>query len=468
MSPHRIDAVNPPGACTPLPDAAQAPAFAGGAFPPLTDQAVLVVTPRCKIEYCTGPARQLLEGAGHALEGERLATLMPQMPLRSATPGYNCAYLVFNHPAGSWHALSVTGADGKTIRLEASFLIIPMGNSARILIGLRPVASAPADDHFQRFLARMEDSDEAVVVTDLQGVIEYVNPAYARLSGWQRHELVGRPRPLAACAAAAGAPGTGSQVRDTLRVERVRSGRIRYLDEQVRPFCDHTGRVTHYVSTARDVSRRIAHERALQRRANFDSLTGIPNRHLLIQRLNQEISRTARADGAFAVICADMDRLKAINDTFGHAAGDVAIRAVADHLSHGVREMDTVGRFGGDEFVLIVPDLHRPEDVDALLDKLVASVRNVRVGTPSPLRLALSVGAAIFPRDGENAGALLHAADAAMYKAKRLGGDRYWPCAAPAPSSVPLPTDRPAARRPHAIPLPPPSSATALHQVSPR
>ncbi|MBR0565660.1 diguanylate cyclase [Azoarcus sp. L1K30] len=381
------------------------------------------------------------------------------------TPGYNCAYLAFNHPPGSWHGLTVSGTRGETIRLAASFLIIPVGQSSCILIGLRPAECAsPAEEHFQRFLTLLEGSGEAVMVTDTQGIVEYVNPTYERISGWQRHELVGRRPPHAAFAATTGGSDTGNPIGDSLRTGRVRNGRIRYLDERVRPFSDRAGRVTHYVRTVRDVSRRIAHELALQRRANFDNLTGIANRHLLIQRLNQEISRAGRTNGAFALICADMDRLKAINDTFGHAVGDAAIRGVAAQLVRCVREMDTVGRFGGDEFLLIIPGLHLHDDVDALLGKLVASVRDIRVDTPSPPTLAVSAGAAVFPCDGQSAELLLQAADAAMYKAKRLGGNRYWPCIAPAPIAVPAQADGLTVRSLYAVPVPPPTVAATAHR----
>ncbi|QID16816.1 diguanylate cyclase [Nitrogeniibacter mangrovi] len=465
MSPKHIDETSTPETPSRVAPAAPAPMLAGAAFPPLTDQAVLVATARGTIEYGTDAARRLLQAADRRLEGESLATLLPELPLRAATPGYNCAYLVFNHPPGRWHPLTVATPDGGSVTLEAAFLFIPLGDTTRILVGLRTPTPGSADDaHFQRFLARMETSDDAVVVTDAEGVVEYVNPAYERLSGWRREALVGRPRRPAALATTTAAPGAGSQVRDTLRTERTRSGRALYLDEQVRPFTDRSGHVTHYVCTARDVSRRIASERALQRRANFDSLTGIANRHLLIHRLNQELSRAAREGGAFAVVCADMDGLKAINDAFGHAAGDAAIRAVAERLTHCVRDMDTVGRFGGDEFLLVVPGLHRPADVDALLGKLVASVRDARVGDAAPVRLALSAGAALYPRDGRDAGALVQAADAAMYTAKRLGGDRHWSCVGLAPS--PAAAERAVTRCLQPVPVLPRRPATAVQHPS--
>lgn len=252
-------------------------------FPPLTDQAVLMITAGGTIEYCSGPARLLLKAASHRLKGKHLSALMPCLPLRAATPGYNCAYLVFNHPAGSWHGVTVKTDDGEMTPLEASFLFIPSGkNDTRLLVGLRsPTAPAPAEVHFLRFLEQMEERVEAVVVTDAREIIEYVNGAYERLSGWARHELVGRKRLSSMPAALPSSSNTDGLIRHSPRAERRRSGEMLYLDEQVRPFTDRAGRVTHYVSMSRDVTRCVADQKVLQRRGDAGGLQGIANRHPL-------------------------------------------------------------------------------------------------------------------------------------------------------------------------------------------
>ena len=396
---------------------------------PLGAQALLVVAPDGTIEFCSSAARSLLDADDSAPTGCHLTRWLPNLPLRSKTPGYNCAYLALHYPPGGWHAIeAVTGGD-RIVSLETSCLVVPFGSSARIIMGLRtaPVRDG-VDDQFRRFLASVAASTEAVVVTDPAGVVEYVNPAYERLSGWCAAEVVGRSRASIGVPEArrAGDATTTTRCTRAIRTEQTRAGQALYLEEKVRPFTDRGGRVTHYVSMARDLTGCIRAERILQWRADYDCLTGLPNRHMLVDRLHQEIARAARECGSITVICADMDHLKEVNDRHGHAVGDIALRTVAHQLQSCVRDMDIVGRYGGDEFLLIVPGMHRPDDVDALLAKLVDSVRGLSLGANRPVDVSLSAGAATYPRDARESSRLIEAADSAMYRAKRAGGDRHW------------------------------------------
>lgn len=413
---------------------------------PLGEQALLVVAPDGIIEFCSAPARRLLNANGSDPVGRKLAQLMPTLPMRAGTPGCSLAVLSFDFPCGTWYPIAIADGCGYTTHLEASYLVVPVGADSRILVALRAApAGASAEADFERFVASVDACAEAVVVTTRDGVVEYVNPAYERLSGWRSADVVGRMRARGEYTHAF--PGArrhrGRKPGDSIRAEQTRGGWPLYLDEQVRPFTDRQGQVTHFVSIGRDVSSRIHAERILQRRANFDNLTEIPNRHLLLERLHQEVARAAREHGTLAVICADLDRLKAINDRHGHAVGDIALRTVASRLQCCVRDMDTVGRFGGDEFLLIVPGLHKPKDVDTLLSKLVASVRGLNFGLDRPVEVTLSVGAVTYPDDGHDAASLISAADSAMYRAKRAGGDRHWSRRSEPPSLAPALSDAP-------------------------
>ncbi|MCB1909174.1 MAG: GGDEF domain-containing protein [Rhodocyclaceae bacterium] len=396
---------------------------------PLGAQALLVVEPGGTIESCTGAARSLLDADDSAPTGCHLTRWLQNLPLRPKTPGYNCAYLALHYPPGGWHAIEAATGIDRIVPLEISCLVVPFGSSARIIMGLRtaPVRDG-VDDQFRRFLASVAASTEAVVVTDPAGVVEYVNPAYERLSGWCAADVVGRSRTSTGVPEARSAGDAMAATRCTraIRTEQTRAGQALYLEEKVRPFTDRGGRVTHYVSVARDLTGCIRAERILQWRADYDCLTGLPNRHMLVNRLHQEIARAARECGSITVICADMDHLKEVNDRHGHAVGDIALRTVAHKLQSCVRDMDIVGRYGGDEFLLIVPGMHRPDDVDGLLAKLVDSVRGLSLGANRPVDVSLSAGAATYPRDARESSRLIDAADSAMYRAKRAGGDRHW------------------------------------------
>ncbi len=173
-----------------------------------------------------------------------------------------------------------------------------------------------------------------------------------------------------------------------------------------------------------NTERRLAEER-VQYLALHDALTGLANRVLFFDRLNSAIATAHRKGGAFALLYLDLDDFKPINDTYGHEAGDLALRTVAERLHDCVRENDTVARLGGDEFILLVSDAFEGAAAVTVAEKVIAELTR-----PLPIEdcqhlLGCSIGIALYPRDGEDADGLMRHADAAMYGAKRLGKNRY-------------------------------------------
>jgi diguanylate cyclase (GGDEF)-like protein len=158
--------------------------------------------------------------------------------------------------------------------------------------------------------------------------------------------------------------------------------------------------------------------------ATHDDLTGLPNRTLLLDRLEMALARTTRLSSGVAVLCCDIDRFKVVNDSLGHAVGDEVVRQVAERLAASVRPGDTVARFGGDEFVLLCSDLISPRDAIVLSERVSAAVREPIVVGGTELVVTLSIGIAYDERGVRQAHALVRDADAAMYRAKDRGGDR--------------------------------------------
>jgi diguanylate cyclase (GGDEF)-like protein len=170
-----------------------------------------------------------------------------------------------------------------------------------------------------------------------------------------------------------------------------------------------------------------ARERAALRRiewlAHFDSVTSLPNRALLSDRLAQEVARARRAEQAFAVLLFDLDGFKEVNDTWGHAAGDRVLALVAERARKCMRASDTLGRQGGDEFLAILPETSL-EGALSVAEKLRVAISEPYDVASCLAQVGVSVGVGLFPDHGENADALLRAADAALYRAKREGKDR--------------------------------------------
>jgi diguanylate cyclase (GGDEF)-like protein/PAS domain S-box-containing protein len=285
----------------------------------------------------------------------------------------------------------------------------------------------------------IESSVNAIVIADCAQAgypIEYVNPAFERITGYSAAQAIGRNMDFL-LGADVEQPGMG-EIRVALKERREgqavlrnyrRDGTPFWNDYTLAPVRDEEGRVTHYVGVLNDVTESKNYEEQLARQANFDTLTGLANRNLLRDRLQQAIARARREGHNLAVIFLDVDHFKMVNDTLGHTVGDELLRAVAGRLASSVRESDTVARLGGDEFVVLLVtragDGSPEADVTALVEKLLGRLSEPVALADREVRPTASIGVSVYPQDGVDADTLLRNADAAMYRAKELGRDRF-------------------------------------------
>ncbi|MDD4930323.1 MAG: EAL domain-containing protein [Gallionella sp.] len=281
----------------------------------------------------------------------------------------------------------------------------------------------------------LEASVNSIMIVDArrpESPIIYVNPAFTSITGYSADEVLGQnPRLL-----------QGSD-RDQPEIENIRSamreerngqailrnyrkdGSLFWNELYVSPVCGDKGEVTHFIGVARDITRRKGYEAELERMANFDTLTGLPNRNLFYDRLSQAVVHAQRTSGIMAAVVLDLDGFNLINDSLGHHAGDLLLQEVARRLSDCVREVDTVARLGGDEFVIVMPRLEKEEDAVAIAEKLLHAFTLFMHCESEKMYVTASIGIAIYPRDGTDADSLFKHADLAMYRAKELGRNRY-------------------------------------------
>jgi diguanylate cyclase (GGDEF)-like protein/PAS domain S-box-containing protein len=297
----------------------------------------------------------------------------------------------------------------------------------------------------------IESSLNAILIVDLtkQGLpIIYVNAAYERITGYKAREAVGRNSEflLADDLEQPEVHAIRSAVREhrewhgVLRTYR-KDGRLFWSELHIAPVRDEQGVTGHYVAVLNDITAARVQTEQLAYQANFDALTGLANRSLLLDRLGQAIVNSSRRGDRIAVLFIDLDGFKLINDTLGHDAGDELLKQIAERLKASIRQSDTVARLGGDEFVILLlnqeagearngqehnaPRIPIETFITGLTQKLLAGIGQSMLIEEQDVRVSGSIGISLFPQDGTDAETLLKNADIAMYRAKELGRDGF-------------------------------------------
>jgi diguanylate cyclase (GGDEF)-like protein/PAS domain S-box-containing protein len=278
-----------------------------------------------------------------------------------------------------------------------------------------------------------EAMNQAVVVTDAANRIVTINPATTLITGYTLDEVKGQdPRVFASgrhdrefYAAMWHALQTSGHWEGEIW-DRRKDGAIYPKWLTLNVIKDSHGKTQQYVSVFSDITDRKKTEELIWRQANFDSLTGLPNRHLLHERLEQELKKAQRADSLLAVLFIDLDRFKEVNDTLGHAKGDALLVQAARRLSAQVRDTDTIARLGGDEFTVMLPEYGDRLNLERIALELIHELAEpYDLGDNDFGYVSASVGITLYPDDAHSLEDLLKHADQAMYVAKAEGRNRY-------------------------------------------
>jgi diguanylate cyclase (GGDEF)-like protein/PAS domain S-box-containing protein len=279
-----------------------------------------------------------------------------------------------------------------------------------------------------RLRAVFDYASDAITVTDGENHIIAVNPAFTVITGYRAEEVIGRKPSL--LSSGQQDPEFYKAMWKQLINQNHWEGEIsnRRKDDQIyvewlkiTVIRDSNGHPQNYVALFSDVTDRKRKEEMVWHQANFDTLTGLPNRLLFEDRLKHAIMQAGRGETSVALLFIDLDRFKPVNDKLGHAVGDALLQLVAQRLENTLREEDTVARLGGDEFVAVLPKLSVEDAHMRAADKIVKMLcEPFRIGDHF-VEISCSVGIALFPRDANNAETLVAKADEAMYRAKQAG-----------------------------------------------
>ena len=287
-----------------------------------------------------------------------------------------------------------------------------------------------------KFSQAIEQSPSSVLICDRQWHIEYANQKFSQLTGYTQDDIIGKHPSALVDQSMNSREAWHLWQAIRLQVKRVgvwqgevnsvrRNGERYWEQLVVTPIKDSNSDTTGYLILGEDISIRKRYEQQLLRQANYDVLTGLPNRMLALDRLKLAIAQARRDETQVGVMFLDLDNFKHINDTLGHDAGDTLLIEASKRVSSCLRGTSTVARLGGDEFLVVLPGLSGPDAACQVADRILKTFSTPFMLGGQEVFVTTSIGIATFPQDSDNSGTLLQHADAAMYEAKHKGKSAY-------------------------------------------
>jgi len=371
--------------------------------------------------------------------GNDLLTIGPVIsgPVLSGTApiyesGRSLGTVVIAHPARElWYGTAFAGLVGAVLGALTylTLLLVPVQALGRAHAALqRERAELIANE--ERFRRLNELSADWIWERDAERRLTYLSPSYFELTGGRLEDVLGKtPDEFTSTSSDRHQHNYDALLRakrpfrDYEYVRCDPDGQVRWRSISGEPVFDKTGQLTGYRGTGKNVSERKRYEEELLRQASHDSLTGLPNRAALTERIAQAIERSRRAGETVAVLLLDLDEFKHINDILGHEVGDTVLRQVAQRLLACVRAEDTVARLGGDEFVVVISEPAGPDSAHEIGSRILETLAQPAEVEGREVLISASIGVSVCPRDGSDAVVLISHADAAMYQAKLGGGN---------------------------------------------
>lgn len=314
------------------------------------------------------------------------------------------------------------------VRLNGSLITEPGGEKLILSVVENISDYSEAKEKLRLSSLVLENSSEALVITDENNRIVAINPAFTQITGYSLDEVRGKDPGYLKSGKHDAAfykemwrtiNSSGRWQGEIWDTRKSGDNFAKWLT--VNTIKNKDGSISRYVALFSDITERKLSEETIWKQANFDGLTGLPNRNMFHHRLNQELVKTRRNNLLLALLLIDLDRFKEVNDTLGHDMGDLLLQVAAKRIQECVRESDTVARLGGDEFTIILPELHDQTTADSVARKLISSLVEPYQLEDELVHISASIGITIFPGDAKSIDTLIKNADQAMYAAKSNG-----------------------------------------------
>lgn len=320
--------------------------------------------------------------------------------------------------------------DGSVVQMDVAISRISYRNEYRYIVLLRDISERLRNEESMRLAATIyANSKEAMLVTDEHNRIVDANPAFTQQTGYLLADVLGKnPRILQSGRHdKAFYQGMWHALLEEGHWQgemwdRRKDGSLHVKLTNISVIRNPDGQVHRHVAQFFDITESKESAELIWKQANFDMITGLPNRNLMLDRLAQEIKKAARTSHPLALLFIDLDHFKEINDTLGHAKGDILLHEAARRIKHCVRESDTVARIGGDEFTIILPQYGDRNDIERIAYSIIRALSEpFDLGEGQSGYISASIGVTLYPDDATTIEALLKNADQAMYRAKAEG-----------------------------------------------
>ncbi|WP_240478256.1 diguanylate cyclase domain-containing protein [Photobacterium aquae] len=321
----------------------------------------------------------------------------------------------------------------KTKHIEIIATQTLYSNSTEILLNLRDITYWIEREEKLKSMSRaLEQSNDAIIITDYKGIIEYVNPSFEKNNKVKHKDVVGT-QSINLLRQALLSNNEVFEVQQQLKsgqtIERIITHRdkgddIIYEEKTIAPIRNNRGKISHYISTGKDITERVLFENKIHRLAHYDILTELPNRMLFQQDLERAIAQAGLTKSVSLMIL-NLDQFKHVNDSYDHEVGDKVIQSIAKRLKHTLREGDILARLGGDEFAILVSQNLSPTEIAQMASRIISHISSPLAIDSLELFLTASIGISIYPQDSTNPEEINKYADIALHRAKELGRNQF-------------------------------------------